>query len=235
MLLAFSSPIKGEEKLPTETGNYIFWQFDRVLKSQDFKGTGSRFTKHNQYCNDYDMCTMAFLGIFTELDIPKKSRNKEKLLERAYFVPMFEITSSYILKHDTAGVKKQQIIFDIYELSARYARKALKQYQDSIPGYGTVSLMFKTIEMDAADFRNTLVNNYTTDVYIDKKAGAYETWRTKVNLLLIDSQPFATTPQECYRAILKSPIDSRYVITRNLMPDLNAKKRKRKLSLLPKK
>lgn len=211
--------------VPTETNNYLFWHQDRPLQPSDFKGSGSRFLKHNEYCNKYNMCTMAFVGIFSTLDVPSKVSNRGKLMEKYYFVPVFEKSSSYILKKDTAGVKKQQIIYDIYEISARFARKKMKQYQDSLEGYGSATLVFKTVEADAAQFRTELVNAYTTDLYVNKNESAYDLWREHINILLTNTEKYATKDEDYLRAFKKQPLSKKYTTPKQFIGDFNADER----------
>ena len=214
-----------QKKTVTETNNYLFWHQDRPLQPSDFKGSGSRFLKHNEYCNKYNMCTMAFVGIFSTLDVPTKVSNRGKLMEKYYFVPVFEKSSSYILKKDCAGVKKQQIIYDIYEISARFARKKMKQYQDSLEGYGSATLVFKTVEADAAQFRTELVNAYTTDLYVNKNENSYDLWRERINILLTNTEKYATKDEDYLRALKKQPLSKKYTTPKQFIGDFNADER----------
>ncbi len=166
------------------------------------------------------MCTMAFVGIFATLDVPTKVSNRGKLMEKYYFVPVFEKSSSYILKKDTAGVKKQQIIYDIYEISARFARKKMKQYQDSLVGYGSATLVFKTVEADAAEFRTELVNAYTTELYVNTNESAYDLWRERIDILLANTQKYATRDEDYLRVIKKQPLSKKYTTPKQFIGDL---------------
>lgn len=223
--LVISIQTFSQKAAPTETNNYLFWHQSRPLQPSDFKGSGSRFLKHNEYCNKYNMCTMAFVGIFSTLDVPTKVSNRGKLMEKYYFVPVFEKSSSYILKKDTAGVKKQQIIYDIYEISARFARKKMKQYQDSLEGYGSATLVFKTVEADAAQFRTELVNAYTTDLYANKNENSYDLWRERINILLTNTEKYATKDEDYLRALKKQPLSKKYTTPKQFIGDFNADER----------
>lgn len=225
ILLSIGQWVTAQKAELAETKNYIFWQPNRLLQVTDFRGTGSRFVKHNQYCNQYNMCTMAFVGIYATLDVPKKMHDRGKLLEKAYFVPVFEKSSSYILKKDTSGINKQQIIFDIYEISARFARKKMLQYRDSLPGYGSATLVFKTVETDASEFRTTLLNAYTSDMYINKINNAYAIWRDRIDTLLKNTNSYTTTLEDCQRAIKKEPLSRKYITPKLFIGDLNAEER----------
>lgn len=212
--------LKAQEVSKTETETHIFWQPDRVLKKMDFKGDGSSNPKFIKYCDDLNLCTSASIGVFAVLDIPKKKRDKGELIEKAYFLPAFEKTTSYILKNDTLGIEKQKIVFDIYEISARFARQQLNHLQDSIGGYGIISIMFKSVEARAIEMRDFFVESYTKDIYIDKKEGAFEDWRKQIDNLLIDTKEFATKLEDCNRFIKKQPIDDNYEQAKTVINNL---------------
>lgn len=173
-------------------------------------------------CDSLDMCTMAYLGVYAVLDIPKKEKDRGKLLEKAYFVPMFEKTTSYIIiDNDSMGVEKQQILFDIYELSARYARKQLKEYLEIMGNnYGVVSIMFTTAKNDTKKLRDIFVDKYTEDVYIQKKENAYSEWRFFINEKLEEVKEYATTTEDYHRAYIDKPIDKKYIFPDNIIGDL---------------
>lgn len=209
------------EQIITESERHIFWQPERVLTEKDFQGDGTQNPKFVKYCEELELCVQASTGVFAVLDIPKKKSKRGKLIEKVYFAPAFEKSISFILKPDSTGIAKQKIIFDIFEFSARLARQQLQHLQDSIGGYGIISLMFKTIEARAIDIRTSLVDTYTKDVYIDKKIGAFELWREKVDKLLADSKEFATKAEDCYRFVKNAPIDKNYEMAKTVIGNLN--------------
>lgn len=213
----------GQEKYPTESSTHIFWQSDRQLTKNDFKGNGSNNPKFIKYCDELDLCTSAFVGVFAIWDIPKKKRKRGELIEKAYFVPAFEKNTSYILNNDTAGIKKQKIVFDIYELSTRFARQQLTHFQDSMPGYGITTIMFKTVEFRAIEMRTKLIDSFTNDVYINKIEGAYKLWRDRIDKMLNDSEKYATRTEDCYRFIKGEPIEKEYIKAKNIVGNLDEK------------
>jgi len=221
LLIGFIINSTGQEKYLTESSTHIFWQPERQLTKSDFQGNGTDNPKCLKYCENHDLCTSAFVGLFAVLDIPKKKGKRGKLIEKAYFAPAFEKHTSYILNNDTAGIKKQEVVFDIYELSARFARKQLNHFQDSIPGYGITTIMFKTVQSRANEMQTSLIDNYSQDLYINKRKGAYKEWREKINELLYDSREFATTPEDCYRFIINEPIESDYVKAKKIVGNLD--------------
>lgn len=209
------------EQILTESQRHIFWQPERVLTEKDFQGDGTQNPKFVKYCNELDLCVVASTGVFAVLDIPKKKRKRGVLIEKAYFAPAFEKSTSFIIKFDSTGIAKQKVVFDIFEVSARFARQQLQHLQDSVGGYGIISIMFKSIEARANEMRTSLVDSYTKDVYIDKKAGAFEIWRERVDKLLAESNEFATKPEDCYRFVKNAPIDENYEMAKTVIGNLN--------------
>lgn len=209
------------EQILTESKRHIFWQPDRVLTEKDFQGDGTQNPKFVKYCDELDLCVVASTGVFAVLDIPKKKRKRGELIEKAYFAPAFEKSTSFILKLDSTGIAKQKVVFDIFEVSARFARQQLQHLQDSVGGYGIISIMFKSAEARAIEMRTSLVDSYTKDVYIDKKVGAFEIWRERVDKLLAESNEFATKPEDCFRFVKNEPIDENYEMAKTVMGNLN--------------
>ena len=209
------------EQILTESQRHIFWQPERVLTEKDFQGDGTQNPKFVKYCDELDLCVVASTGVFAVLDIPKKKRKRGVLIEKAYFAPAFEKSTSFIIKLDSTGIAKQKVVFDIFEVSARFARQQLQHLQDSVGGYGIISIMFKSVEARAIEMRTSLVDSYTKDVYIDKKAGAFEIWRERVDKLLAESKEFATKPEDCYRFVQNAPIDENYEMAKTVIGNLN--------------
>ncbi len=211
-LLASANISIGQTTFPTESDNYVYWQPNRGLKVEDFQGDGTINADFVKYCNDFNLCTVASLGLFSVLDVPKKKTQRGKFKEKVYFVPAFQKSNSYILKLDSTGIDKQKIIFDMYEVSARWARQRLAHLQDSLGGeYGIVTKYFKSVNVKATEMKTAFVNAYTKDIYVDKRVGAYEEWRGKIDTLLTASDQYATKPKDCYRFINNEPIDEEYI------------------------
>lgn len=224
LVLGVNDYLNGQVTLSTESETHIFWQPGRMLKSEDFKGNYPTDPKFIKYCEAFNLCTSAYVGLFAVLDIPKKKKDRGILIEKAYFAPAFEKNTSYLLKNDSLGIKKQQVIFDIYELSARFARKELKKLQDSIQAYGIISIMFKSVETKINGLKDALTDSFVKDVYIDNKPEAFEKWRKQIDQALNDSKEFATTPEDCYRFVLMRPINQKYIKAKKIAGDLFEKK-----------
>jgi hypothetical protein len=218
--LSINCYVNGQETYLTESNTHIFWQTERELKQDDFKGNGLSNPKSVYYCDSFKLCTVASVGLFAILDIPKKKSRRGELIEKAYFAPAFEKATSYILNDDTLGIRNQKMVFDIYEAAARFARKQLSQLQDTIKAYGVISLMFKSVEARAVELRDTLVDSFTIDVCINNRLGSYEEWRKNINDLLNETNDFATKPEDCYRFIKSEPIDDDYIVAKKVTGDI---------------
>lgn len=220
LLIGINNSLFSQEKIKTESDTHIFWQPDRLLTIDDFKGNGSNNAKNIKYCDDLGLCTVACVGLFGVLDIPKKKKNRGKLIEKAYFALAFEKATSYIIKNDSLGIEKQKLVFDIYEISARYARKELAHYQDSVGGYGILSIMFNSVKANAKEMHKKMTGAFTKDIYIEHRKGAYEEWKKEIAKLLEESKEFETKPDDCYRFVKMIPIDENYIMPETVIGNL---------------
>ena len=216
-LLLGTNNIFGQEKFITETETHIFWQPDVVLTEDDFQGKVPNDTSMTSLCEKKGICTVGYYDVCSVLDIPKRKRKRGKLLEKAYFAPVFEKTTSYIMNGDTTGIKNEKIIFDIKELVARYARKELVRLQKKMEAYGTISIMFKSVEADSKKMEEMLISNYVYDLYTSKKEGAYEDWRKKIDTMLEETKEFTTKPEDCHRFATGKPIDKNYKMAKKII------------------
>lgn len=208
------------EQVRMESETHIFWQPGRIITEKDFQGAGPADDKYIEYCNKYSLCVSASTGLFAVMDIPEKKRMRGQLLEKVYIVPAFEKATSFIIRLDSTGISKEMVTFDIFELSARFARQQLQKLQDSVPGYGIVSIMFKSVEARAADVRDGLIHAYVKDVYIDNKPGAFKMWRERIDRFLAESEKYATKPEDCFRFIKNAPIDENYKMAKKVIGNL---------------
>lgn len=92
--------------------------------------------------------------------------------------------------------------------------------ENSVPGYGIVSIMFKSVEARAAEMRDGLINAYVKDVYIDNKPGAFEMWRERIDAFLAESEEYATKPEDCFRFVKNAPIDENYETAKTVTGNL---------------
>jgi len=211
-----------QEPLKTESATHIFWQQQQPLEAKDYQGNVNASPETVFYCDSLDMCTLAYVGLFSVLDVPKKKRDRGKKLEKVYFAPAFEKGPSCTIPNDSLGLAYQQLIFDVYESAARMARKKLKNIEDSlgVGNYGTRYLFYKTVEADVASFRDRVVKGITQDLYIKKREGAYQEWLDIINKSLDLLKDFATKPEDCYRFVKGSPIEEGYIKSETVAGDI---------------
>ena len=217
ILILFSANISilvpGQEAIITESDTHIFWQPNNKLTQEDFLGKASLDNQQIRLCDSAGVCTMACTGLFAVLDIPKRKSDRRHLFEKAYFAPAFDKINSYsLLRNDSIGVYKQQIVFDLVEVVARMARKELISIQDSIKGIGAVALFFKSVEARANKNLDKFIDAYTFSVFILKEEGAWEKWRTQVDEFLDTTNEYATTPEDCYRFVKNEPLSKKYIM-----------------------
>jgi hypothetical protein len=199
----------GQQIYPTRDSVHIFWQPGLIIKISDYKGDTVK--EYMPFMRKYNILTCSSVGIWSVVDIPKKKSERGKKLEKAYFAPAFDRTNSFLIRPDSLEIEKENLIFDICEVWARWARKQLFAYQDSIKGYGAILIMYSTVEQNMNKDRKAMSNDYIKDVFIDKKEGSYEKWRASINDILENSKTWATKPEECFRLMTKKPIDDSYI------------------------
>jgi len=216
LILFLSLCSYGQEPQPTENSTHIFWQPSVKLISVDFKGDTT--AQIMDLCRKYNFSASASFVICSILDVPKKKKDRGKKLEKVYFAPAFCKAESFTLTQDTLQVAMQALFFDICELSARWARKNLQQLQDSLKGYGTLYIMFTTVEEEMQEMKKGMYASYFKEVFIDKNPGAYESWRKFYNEMLEETKAWATKPEECYRFISGKPVEPGYEMSPTVMP-----------------
>lgn len=189
---------------------HIFWQPNTILTASDFKGdtTGGKYL---DLYREAGIQTVAYTGLYSILNVPKKKKDRGKSVEKVYIAPAFDKSQSFTLNNDTLEIAMQQLYFDMRETWARWARMELKKYQDTMQNaYGVQFLMYATVMKDAREGNRQMAAAYTKDVFANKTPGAYLKWKDIITRQLMNTQEFATKPEDCYRFISKKPIDKNY-------------------------
>ena len=220
LFLLISTFIFGQGNAHLKNNKHIFWQQDIKLKASDFQNNGKDIPNAIKYCDTIGLCTVGAFGIFAVLDVPKKKRKHRKLREKVYIVPAFMFAKSYRVKNDSLGVEKQQVVFNIFELSTRWMRRELKKMTESMDGYGTLSVWFKTVESDAKKMAQEMVNGFTYEVFINPKPNAYEEWRKQIDEMLLKTKEFETSKEEIERFTLGKPLLEEYKMAEQLIGNL---------------
>jgi hypothetical protein len=193
---------------PTQDNIHIFWQPGIKLTINDFKGdTAGRYKESYK---SVGIKAMGYIGIWSILNVPKKKKDRGNKLEKVYIAPAFDKAASYIFSNDPTQTSIQEVYFDIAETWARWGRKQLQSYQDSMRGYGTLYIMYSTVIKDMKAGQKEMNDAYTRDVIIEKKIGAFERWRKIIFDKLSETNLWATKSEDCYRFLIDKPIDSDY-------------------------
>ncbi|MRI63942.1 hypothetical protein EDM00_08075 [Ornithobacterium rhinotracheale] len=208
-----------QEKLPTSTESHMFWQPETKITIDDYQGNPN--PEVEKINNKYGIAASSSVGIWSVLDIPKRKRDRLRKFEKVYIAPAFEKTTSYYTKRDTLEIAKQNLYFDICEVCARIARKMFSELQSETNSTGIISMEYTSVINKVQALKKQMFNQYFRDVFIDKKAGAFDAWKKEVKEMLDENKEWATTPKDCYRMVIKQPIDKDYIMSPHLYGELN--------------
>jgi hypothetical protein len=212
----------GQTNYPTRDSTHIFWQPGLKLAYIDYQGQPVGAVE--ELMGKYQFSAAASVGIWSVLDIPKNKKDRYKKIEKVYFAPAFDRTSSYAKTNDSLQIEMQNLYLDICEIWARWARKELKTLQDTIKATGTLTILYMSVKKGMNDNRIAMFRAYFKDVFIDKNEGAFNRWRQDIDKLLEETKSWATTPEECYRLMTQRPIEAGYMKAPNVIGPLNNEK-----------
>lgn len=203
------------QALKTEDANLKGWTKDAKILYSDFKGKPS--DKIKKYNKEIGLQASAQVGLRSILDVPKRKRDRGPLLEKVFIAPFFVKTGSVTFTADEKELDKQRLYFDMGEVVARMMRKELQQVQDSLKAYGTLWIMYSRVRDFYCEKFGQMVDQYTYDVFIGKKEGAYEQWRHEIDKLLTELNEYYTKPEDCHRLLTGKPIDPKYEQSETVM------------------
>lgn len=196
------------QKLTTENQNLKGWTKETKIVYADFKGKpNDQFKRLNK---EVGLQASAQVGLKSILDVPKKKRDRGRLLEKVYVAPFFIKTSSVTLTKDEKELDKQRLYFDMAESFARIMRREIEHIADSAKTYGTTWIMYSSIKNYYCSELGRMFNDYTYEVFVEKKEGAYEKWRALIDKALSETDTFATKKEDCHRLLTNLPIDPEY-------------------------
>lgn len=206
----FFLQIKGQTSI--ETDSLKFWQPNLMLKNSDFKGdtTNSDAIKWKEKIN---LLASSGVSVVRFLDIPKKKKNRGKMLEKAYFVPCMRKHQSYSFTTDTFELEKQKLYLDIAEMICRMARKDIDSLQNASKSYGMLYFIYVDIANHYCEKFGEFHREYTQAVFVRKEEKAYELWRNITHAKLKELDKYATTPIDCQRIITNQPVDKDYILS----------------------
>jgi hypothetical protein len=204
---AASATICGQG-LKTEDQNLKGWTKETKLVYADFRGEPTeKFKKLNR---EAGLQASAQVALRSVLDVPKKKRDRGRLLEKVYVAPFFIKTTSVTMTKDEKELDKQRLYFDMGEVYARMMRREIEHIQDSTKAYGTIWIMYASIKDYYCSEFGRMFNDYTYEVFVEKKEGAFEEWRALIDKGLSDTDKYATTKVDCHRLLTNLPIDPDY-------------------------
>lgn len=196
------------QELKTEDQNLKGWTKETKIVYSDFKGKPTEQIKRLN--KEVGLQASAQVGLKSILDIPKKKRDRGRLLEKVYVAPFFIKPTSVTLTRDEKELDKQRLYFDMAEVYARMMRREIEHMQDSTKAYGTIWIMYSSIKAYYCSELGKMIDDYTYEVFVEKKEGAYEEWRRLIDEGLAELDKYATTKGDCHRLLTGIPIDPDY-------------------------
>ena len=150
-------------------------------------------------------------GFWADLDIPKTKRGWKKLIEKYYFCAAMDKRNSFFIVRDSTELKYAQLVFDICELSTRISRRNLDQFVTSInesvdkPVNGAISLQYMTCLNDGKEFGREATHSLYVTVIGPHDEAEYQKFRSMIDELLQELEPYATSEEEIRRLISDKP------------------------------
>ena len=218
----FCSIIFGQINYPTKDSSHIFWQPNLKITYNDYIGEPTQEIK--KIMDEYGFSASASVGIWSILDIPKKKKDRYKKMEKVYFAPAFERTTSFTETHDSLEIVMQNTYFDICEIWARWARKELANLQKEMNATGVLTTFYMTVKDEMNENRIKMYKAYFKDVFADKKENSFGEWRNTIDKLLEETKEWATTPEECFRLMIGKPLEKDYIQAPTVIGNLKFEK-----------
>jgi hypothetical protein len=191
-----------------EDQNFKGWTAETKIVYADFKGKPSeRLKTLNKEAGLQGSTQVTLKSI---LDVPKKKKDRGRLLEKVYVAPFFIKTASVTMTKDEKELDKQRLYFDMGEVYARMMRRDIERIQDSTKAYGTVWIMYSSIKDHYCIEFGEMFDDYTHEVFVEKKERAFDEWRALIDNGLRQLEEYATKREDCHRLLTGLPIDPRY-------------------------
>lgn len=192
------------QKLTLDKNDWIYWQKDKPLTFQDFKGLVG--TCGSEIIDDsIQIEVSACLGLWSILDIPK-SWKKGVEYERFYIVPVFNVKKSWAKTNDSIAILKQQVYFDLNELSARWARKELYNLREQTENAtGTTAIYYETIRQKMQEMKQGMYSSYFDAVFRTNSIDSLQSWVDFTVKMLEKTEDFGTKEIEFERIINGQP------------------------------
>lgn len=211
LILCFlGSQLKSQVSI--ETDSFKFWQPNLKLSIADFKQDTNEGTAI-KYKEKIGLLAGCGVSVVRYLDVPKKKKNQGKMLEIAYFVPIWHKYQSYIFTDDSMVIEKQKLYFDIAEMICRMARKDIDSLQNSTKSYGRLYFEYANIANHYCSKFSEFHREYTQAVFVRKEENAFSLWRSATDKKLLELETYATKPLDCERILTKQPVEKDYKLS----------------------
>ncbi|MEN0050702.1 MAG: hypothetical protein AAF806_26790 [Bacteroidota bacterium] len=193
-----------QEKHKLNRDDWIYWQDDKPLTSQDYKGeVGDCGTEVID--DSVAVEAMACLAIWSVLDVPKNWKKGSKY-EKFYFVPVFNTQKSWTKTNDSSAILKQQVFFDMNELSARWARRELYSLRKKTGNAtGTTANFYATVEKQMQELKQQMYTSYFNAVFRTNSLDNLQSWVNFTTEMLEGTEAYKTTEIEFERLFTEKP------------------------------
>ena len=207
-----------------ETDTHVFWQPGTKLTFEMFQGTppDSAYVKKMA---DFNFNFEISKGLWAALDVPKTKRGwKNGMVEKYYFCAAMDKKNSFFIVRDSTELKYAQLLFDICELSTRISRRNLSQFVTSIndgidkPVNGAISIQYMTCLNDGKEFGSEATHFLYVTVIGTHDEVEYQKFRSMIDELLQELEPYATSEEEIRRLISGNP-DKGYKLAPSYLDD----------------
>jgi len=207
-LVALISATAAGQTVKTEDPNLKGWTKDAKIVYADFKGKPTEQFKRLH--KEAGLQASAQVGLKSILDVPKRKRDRGRLLEKVYVAPFFIKSASVTMTKEESELDKQRLYFDMAEVHARMMRRDIEHIQDSTKAYGTMWILYSSIKDYYCTELGKMFDDYTYEVFVEKKEGAFEKWRELIDKGLNELDKYATKKEDCHRLLTGLPIDREY-------------------------
>ena len=119
--------------------------------------------------------------------------------------------NSFFIVRDSTELKYAQLLWDICEVATRISRRNLDQFVSSVneglkkPANGAISIQYMTCLNDGREFGREVTNALFDDVITTHDENEYQKYRSQIDSLLQELEPYATTEEEINRLITEKP------------------------------
>lgn len=214
LVVVLAAVIELRAQNPNVTPTEIFWQPGSRIEYSDYQSTDKGDCI--KFKEKYGFQMSANIQIRSVVDVPRKRGEYDKF----YMAPVFCKNCSCIISEDSLHLKVDRLLFDFAELSVRGARRELLELRKEMNTDNTYSTFLETAKAKWDEQMRSFFGTVLAEVLIDKKEGAYQSWRGLVDSLLIVTAPFTTSADDCRRLATNEPIEKGYKMAKQIVGDL---------------